>query len=156
MSYKVKLTYFKQSGKYYTNGDYLSSKKHLFEVFAEVQKFLDHRVLPGLCKHHGPFYVMMDVPSHNYNFPHMCIPETWAEPNAVPERATERVCTKEEWKAMNPEVAGSTVSCYVCFPKVRDDRWGVDPEKLCNFHLLLKVYEKIDNIDTHTSSRRPI
>lgn len=86
MSYKVDLTYFKQTGKYYTNGDYLSSKEHLFEVFVEVQEFLNHRTLPGLCKNHSPYYVVINVPSHNHNHPHMCVPEDWGESEVLSEK----------------------------------------------------------------------
>jgi len=158
MSYKVELAYFKQSGKYYTNAFYQSDKEHLFEVFSEVQKLLDRRVLPGLCKNHSPYYVVIDVPSHNHDYPHMCIPETWAESDVEPERAPE-VCTIEEWEKRILEKAGSPVSCYVCFPEVKKGyslRVVHVPEKLCIFHLLLKVYEKIENIDAHTSIRRPM
>lgn len=47
---EVQLTYFKTSGKFYTDGSYTSDKKFPFEVFEEVQKMKDEGKLPGLVE----------------------------------------------------------------------------------------------------------
>lgn len=68
---KVKLTYFKESGKYYSDGNYETNKIHLFEIFKEVKQKLDDRCLPGLIKNHSYFIVLIDVPEHQNNHPHL-------------------------------------------------------------------------------------
>jgi len=77
MSYKVDLTYFKQSGKYYTGGYYISDKIHLFEIFEEVKELHKAQTLPGIMVNHGPFYVSISVPDHPNDHPHLSIPGEW-------------------------------------------------------------------------------
>jgi len=68
----VKLTYFKQSGKFYAEGEYRSFKTHMFEIFEEVQAMAETGKLPGLVKGCSEFIVSIDVPEHIYNHPHLC------------------------------------------------------------------------------------
>lgn len=77
MSFKVELTYFKESGKYYTSGYYTTEKKEMFEIFEEVRALQKVQILPGLVEKHGPYYVSIDVPDHLFNYPHMCVPDEW-------------------------------------------------------------------------------
>jgi len=72
---KVKLTYFKDSGKYYCNGSYDTSKKALWEIFREVEELQKSKHLPGVVT--GTFfkYVLIDVPEHPHRHPHLCIRE---------------------------------------------------------------------------------
>lgn len=48
MKHLIKLTYFKRSGKYYTDGSYYSGKKYMFEIFEEVADMKENLLLPGL------------------------------------------------------------------------------------------------------------
>lgn len=70
---KVHLTYFKQNGKYYSDGEYETQKGHLFEIFEEVHKMLIARTCPGLIAGHSDFIVLVDVPKHPFNHPHLVI-----------------------------------------------------------------------------------
>jgi len=72
---KVNLDYFKESGKWYAEGSFESNRTELYEIFADVQNMLDKNILPGLAPGHSCFYVIIDVPDHKNNHPHMCIPE---------------------------------------------------------------------------------
>lgn len=69
--YKVELTYFQASGKYYTDGEYESSCEYLFDIWDEVAKMRDERRLPGLRLDHSPFIVLVNVPDHPHDHPHL-------------------------------------------------------------------------------------
>lgn len=71
MSYNVNLTYFKPNGKFYSNGDYISEKEHLFEIFEEVAQIQKEKKLPGLYEGHSDFAVYIRVPDHPHNHPHL-------------------------------------------------------------------------------------
>lgn len=66
---KVKLTYFKQSGKYYSDGSFDTDKASWPEIFDEVKRLIDQKTLPGLVRGHSDFIVLMDVPDHPHNHP---------------------------------------------------------------------------------------
>ncbi len=66
---QVKLTYFKNSGKYYSCGEYNTECKNMFEIFDEVREKAIYRRLPGLMENHSPFHVLIDVPEHPENYP---------------------------------------------------------------------------------------
>lgn len=65
---KVKLTYFKQSGKYYCHEEYETQRENLWEIWEEVEGS------PELMKSKGRFYVLVGVPDHPYDHPHLIIP----------------------------------------------------------------------------------
>ncbi len=69
----VKLTYFKPSGKYYSDGEYESNKEDLWEIWNEVEQKRESGHLPGLIEGHSPFIVSVDVPDHPHNHPHLII-----------------------------------------------------------------------------------
>lgn len=71
---RVKLTYFKEHGKYYTEAEYSTERAYLFEIWAEVELMSRTRGLPGLVKDHSPFIVLVDVPEHPHNHPHLVMP----------------------------------------------------------------------------------
>lgn len=76
---KVRLTYFKPSGTYYSDGeyDYLADEKTLMlDIWQDVAEKLEVRQLPGLIPGHDPKIVLVDVPDHPNNHPHlvMCRP----------------------------------------------------------------------------------
>jgi len=70
---KVNLVYFKQNGKYYTEGSYESLKQRLYEIHDEVRTLLRIKLLPGLMNGHSNFIVSVDVPAHPHNHPHLII-----------------------------------------------------------------------------------
>jgi len=68
MSYKVELTYFRSGGKCYTGGEYISEKKEMYEIFAEVRTLNANRQLPGLTEVHDPaYFITVNVPDHVNN-----------------------------------------------------------------------------------------
>lgn len=73
--WRVKLTYFKQTGKYYSEGEYVSKKLHLFEVWGEVKDMLKAGRRPGLVDGKNEFFVTVDVPEHPHNHPVLIFPE---------------------------------------------------------------------------------
>ena len=70
---KVQLTYFKESGKYYSDGSYDTGKEGLDDIWDEVRTMWHNRELPGLVEGHGYFIVSIDVPEHKINHPHLFI-----------------------------------------------------------------------------------
>jgi hypothetical protein len=48
MKHLIKLTYFKRSGKYYTDGSYYSEKEWMHHIFDEVVDMKKNLQLPGL------------------------------------------------------------------------------------------------------------
>lgn len=70
---KVKLTYFKESGKYYSDGEYDTKIKNLFDIWDEVRQMLDSGIRPGLCDGANEFIVSVDVPDHEHNHPKLII-----------------------------------------------------------------------------------
>lgn len=72
---KVVLTYFKQTGKYYSTGEYNTSLEDLSDIFNEVKSIVNRGDGPGLCKGVSQtHYVLIDVPDHKFNHPHLIIP----------------------------------------------------------------------------------
>lgn len=69
--YKVELIYFRKNGKYYTEGEYESSREYLYEIWEDVQKMHRDKCLPGLRPEHSPFIVLVNVPDHPHDHPHL-------------------------------------------------------------------------------------
>lgn len=66
---KVNLTYFKQSGKYYSSGEYVSKCKDFWEVYTEVNTLREMGKLPGLRDNGGSEFTIHigfedDAPPH--------------------------------------------------------------------------------------------
>jgi len=75
--WQVKLTYFKKSGKYYTDGEYRSEKLGIDEIFAEVRKMLSQGIRPGLVNCHpfeNEFLCLVEVPDHPHSHPALIVP----------------------------------------------------------------------------------
>lgn len=66
---KVKLTYFKPSGKYYACGEYETELLDLHNIFEEVAYKARFHTLPGLVPRHSDYIVLIDVPEHKHNHP---------------------------------------------------------------------------------------
>jgi hypothetical protein len=71
---QVNLTYFKQSGKYYSCGHYhTTDSESLLDIWCEVENRRNDGVLPGLVNGHSEFMVLIDVPDHPHNHPHLLV-----------------------------------------------------------------------------------
>jgi len=67
---KVELTYFKESGKYYSGGTFLVSDDcEMFEIFKCVRELCIDQNLPGLISPCGFYHVLVNVPEHKNNHP---------------------------------------------------------------------------------------
>lgn len=75
MPYKVKLTYFKKSGKYYSEGEYITTLEHMHQIFEEVGKRIKSGRLPGLIEGVNDFHVLVEVPNHPYEYPALFVLE---------------------------------------------------------------------------------
>jgi len=73
--WNVKLIYFKDTGKYYSDGSYLSQRIHLWEIWDEVDQMFKKKKRPGLVDGNNEFYTLIEVPDHPYNHPRLWIPE---------------------------------------------------------------------------------
>lgn len=60
---EVKLTYFKESGKFYSSVTYKSSLEYPFEVKNEVKGFKSAGKLPGLRDGAVDFIILVDFPT---------------------------------------------------------------------------------------------
>lgn len=68
---KVLLTYFKPTGKYYSEGDYETSKTDLWKIWNEIKEMVLKGQLPGLVEGAREFIVSVNVPDHPHNHPHL-------------------------------------------------------------------------------------
>lgn len=57
---KIKLTYFKRTGKYYTEGSYNSKKENDFEVYSEVRHMNEKGWLPELSSGRWDGYIVVE------------------------------------------------------------------------------------------------
>ena len=64
---KVNLTYFKQSGKYYSQGSYETNEIDMEDIWAEVRKNIQMEDLPNLTKDPSDFIILVNVPEHQDN-----------------------------------------------------------------------------------------
>ena len=69
---KVNLIYFKPNGKFYSEGSFETEERHLFEIWNEVDVLVRTKTLPGLTEGAGGYIVLIDVPEHPHNHPHLC------------------------------------------------------------------------------------
>jgi hypothetical protein len=64
----VNLTYFRQSGKVYSSGQYYSDYFSLNDIWKEVRELRFEGRLPDLVPgNHLEFIVLVDVPEHDHN-----------------------------------------------------------------------------------------
>lgn len=68
---KVQLTYFKETGKYYSEGSYETEHKPLFKVWQEVSLMIHNGKLPGLIKGATEYIVLAEVPEHEHAHPQL-------------------------------------------------------------------------------------
>lgn len=76
---RVKLVYYKQSGKYYTSASYQTKLEDLSDIWAEVRLLIKNNEAPGLTrldpKYNFEFITSVSVPSHPHNHPKLIIPD---------------------------------------------------------------------------------
>lgn len=66
---RVKLTYFKSSGKFYADGEYNYDYPNqevgpLFKIWDDVKEKRECHQLPGLLVGHSDYIILIDVPDH--------------------------------------------------------------------------------------------
>ena len=61
---KVQLTYFKTTGKYYSQGEYETEHESLIEIWHEVRGMLYQGKRPGLVDGHDAFHILIQVADH--------------------------------------------------------------------------------------------
>lgn len=67
--YKIDLTYFKKSGKYYSSGCYYTNKEQMYHVFNEVKEMLENGKWPDLVDGINEFYVSVSSDEHPNAYP---------------------------------------------------------------------------------------
>jgi len=70
-SAKIKVTYFKPSGKYYSEGEYETKQEQMHLVFDEFKAMLERGERPGLCDGHSDFTAILDCSKHPLGYPAM-------------------------------------------------------------------------------------
>jgi hypothetical protein len=73
VGYTVDLTYFKESGKYYSESSYVTSQKTMYYVIQEVKFKMKERKLPGLVDGAYGYTVCLNVPDHPENVPQLLL-----------------------------------------------------------------------------------
>lgn len=73
--WSVKIDYFKESGKFYSEGEYTSKKLHLFEIWTELIDMFTNGKRPGLIDGSLEFYAVVSVPDHPHNHPFLITPQ---------------------------------------------------------------------------------
>jgi len=76
--YKVKLTYFKPTGKYYTEGEYETEKKWMFEISDEVRQMANTQTLPGINGNEW-FILIQPEENHPNSYPCLIIPDEYRQ-----------------------------------------------------------------------------
>jgi hypothetical protein len=74
---RVELTYFEETGKYYSDGEYITNCLDWNNIQNEIGRMIGEGDRPGLV-HCAPgtneFYVLVNIPDHKYNVPKLIIP----------------------------------------------------------------------------------
>lgn len=71
MSYTVRLTYFREGGKYYSDSEYRTDTQDLGDIFVEVRNMLAAGKRPGLIDGANEFYTLIEVPGHPHEHPRL-------------------------------------------------------------------------------------
>lgn len=66
---QVNLTYFKQTGKYYSEGSYQTDKTSLLDIWDEIKEKIRTKTLPCLVEGHSDFIVLVHIPDHEMDHP---------------------------------------------------------------------------------------
>lgn len=57
----VGLTYFKKSGKFYSEAEYLSSKSDFYGSLDEIRRLQEMGTLPGLVGGANEFHILVEI-----------------------------------------------------------------------------------------------
>lgn len=69
--YTVQLTYFKESGRYYTEGEYTTDIPELWDIWDDVYVRREQGRLPGLAPGAKEFHVLVNVPDLPHAYPEL-------------------------------------------------------------------------------------
>lgn len=73
--YEIKVTWFRPSGKYYTDGSFFTKREDMLGVFYEFQDMLAEGIRPGLVdSKKNEFFAVLDCSAHPHGFPMMFRP----------------------------------------------------------------------------------
>lgn len=75
--FTVELQYFKDSGKYYSSGEYQTQKLYMYEIFDEVREMLANGKRPGLVDGANEFHTLVTVPNHPHAHPALIVAERY-------------------------------------------------------------------------------
>ena len=77
---QVELTYFKATGKYYSEGSFEVDDMDLHLIWDRVVDMREAGELPGLCRGGGKdFIIQVDVPGHRHEHPRLIMPHELIE-----------------------------------------------------------------------------
>lgn len=77
---KVKLTYFKAGGKYYSEASYYSAFDYLHDIWDEVEELRDWGKLPGLASGgEKSWHILVECPGHPNDHPRLIVGEAESE-----------------------------------------------------------------------------
>jgi hypothetical protein len=70
---KVQLTYFKDTGKYYGEGEYETNLDSLSDIWDEVRIMIKLGRRPGLIAGCHEFHTLINVPGHKHEHPRLIL-----------------------------------------------------------------------------------
>lgn len=70
--HEIFLTYFKESGKYYTEASFFTKEQWMYQVFEEVKEMKKNNRLPGLSGEWSGF-IYVESKSHPNSYPGLII-----------------------------------------------------------------------------------
>jgi len=66
----VKLTYFRASGKYYSDNEFeVNEDLNLHEIWDKVEEMIRDKDMPGMSDGYYPAFTLVDVPGHPHEHP---------------------------------------------------------------------------------------
>lgn len=68
----VKISYFRPSGKWYTEAEYVTDSELMHHIYDECATLWKANRLPGVV-HSSEYHVLINVPEHVYNVPHLLV-----------------------------------------------------------------------------------
>ena len=71
----VKLTYFRKSGKFYSEGSYVTTLEDIDAIETEVWNMLFRGNRPGLTKGKHKLITLVEVPEHRFSVPYLILPD---------------------------------------------------------------------------------
>lgn len=87
MTYKVRLSYFRQTGKFLTTAETMIVHDEIVEIWEEIDDMRRLGQLPGLRPGAGrDLFIIVDVPDHPQRVPHMVMPPFHDEDDITPVR----------------------------------------------------------------------